>query len=143
MTDQTGGVELLLASPAGEARQLEVGSVEDGETDHTVIHALEALVDVPPPDPQAVHNAAVLQQAPTGRQNIKFYNVHRGYITRVFIFFFICLCFKWFSFLTIARKITTVIEISRHCQEKLNPFTACTCCILVNNNWCSKLVLVR
>ena len=89
MTDQTGRVELLLAGPTGEAGQLEVGSVKDGETDHTVVHALEALVDVPPPDPQAVHNAAILQQAPTGRQNTKFYYVHRGNITRVFILLYL------------------------------------------------------
>ena len=89
MTDQTGGVELLLAGPTGESGQLEVGSVKDRETDHTVVHALEALVDVPPPDPQAVHNAAVLQQATTGRQYTKFYNVHRGNITRVFILLYL------------------------------------------------------
>ena len=89
MTDQTGGVELLLAGPTGEAGQLKVGSVKDGETDHTVIHALEALVDVPPPDPQAVHNAAVLQQAPKGRQYTKFYHVHGGNITRVFILLYL------------------------------------------------------
>ena len=112
MTDQTGGVELLLAGPTREARQLKVGSVKDGETDHAVVHALEALVDVPPPDPQTVHNAAVLQQAPTVRQYTNFYNVHRGKhhlgvyfvifatmdMYTLHIFFMLCLCFKWLSF---------------------------------------------
>lgn len=53
-------MELLLAGTACFLRQGVVGAVDNRETDHAVLDALEALIDVVLPQSQALHYAAVL-----------------------------------------------------------------------------------
>ena len=54
-------MEFLLARAARDARQLEVGAVENVEADHALVHTLKLLVYVVLPETQAVHYVTVLR----------------------------------------------------------------------------------
>lgn len=57
---QTGGVELLFAGTAGFLWQRVIGSVNDREADHTVLHPLKTLVNIVLPQRQTFQNTAIL-----------------------------------------------------------------------------------
>ena len=54
-------MEFLLARAASDARQLEVGAMENVEADHALVHALKLLVYVVLPEAQTVHYVTVLR----------------------------------------------------------------------------------
>lgn len=60
MSHQTSRMELLLAGTTSFLWQGVVGAVNNRETDHAVLDALEALIDVVLPQSQALHYAAIL-----------------------------------------------------------------------------------
>ena len=53
-------MELLLAGPTGQLRQLVAGAVKDEEADVALLDAVEPLVQVLLPDGEPVHDGAVL-----------------------------------------------------------------------------------
>jgi hypothetical protein len=57
---EAGRVELLLAGPAGQFRQLMAGAVQNEKANVTFLNTVEPFIEVLLPDGQAVHDGTIL-----------------------------------------------------------------------------------
>ena len=62
-------MEFLLAGLADHSGQRVVGAVDDTETDHTILHSREVLVQVALPQKQTIHQGTILYKMSYGEDN--------------------------------------------------------------------------